>query len=125
MIIPALSFHSLTNSSFSISFVLTFMHRMGGVWGVRPPRHSITAPKSLTYDVRGDLSSRRVLLQERPKSLRPTFQIFHASERNNHCENFFRGRRHHRALGIARCAAVRPDRVGEERQSFQIQIVFA
>jgi hypothetical protein len=28
-----LSFHALTNCSFSISFLLTFMHRMGGVGG--------------------------------------------------------------------------------------------
>src|SRR5882724_10557705 len=91
--IAVLSFHALTNCPFSIPFVLTFMHRMGGVGGVRPPRHSITVPKPLTYYVCRDPSSRRVLLQERPKSLRPTFQIFHASERNNHRKNFFRGRR--------------------------------
>src|SRR5882724_8220008 len=121
----SLYFHGLTNCPFSIPFVLTFMHRMGGVGGVRPPRHSITVPKPLTYYVCRDPSSRRVLLQERPKSLRPTFQIFHASERNNHRKNFFRGRRHHGALGIARRTAVRPDRIGEKRQSFQIQIVFA
>jgi len=34
----------------------------------------------LTHDVCRDLRSRRVLLQERPKSLRPTFQIFRAAE---------------------------------------------
>src|SRR6267143_1523272 len=76
-------------------------------------------------DIRDDFASRSVLLQQCPKSLRPTLQIFSAAERNNHGKNFFRGRRHHGALGIAGRAAVRPDGIGEERQSFQIQIVLA
>ena len=39
-IVLALSFHSLTNCPFSIPFVLTFMHRMGGVWGAASARVS-------------------------------------------------------------------------------------
>ena len=39
-VILDLSFLSLTNCPFSIPFVLTFMHRMGGVWGAASARVS-------------------------------------------------------------------------------------
>src|SRR6266446_1291137 len=39
-IVLALSFHSLTNCPFSISFVLTFMHRMGCMGGASSARVS-------------------------------------------------------------------------------------
>src|SRR6202171_1911293 len=88
-------------------------------------RLSITIRNCLTYDVRQDVSANRILLQERPKSLRPAFEILRSVKRNNYGENLFRRRRHHRSFRIARCAAVRPNRIGEHRHSLQIQIVFA
>src|SRR6266850_1704088 len=52
-IVLALSFHSLTNCPFSISFVLTFMHRMGGVWGLLPPafRKVVNPPASRRKEI--------------------------------------------------------------------------
>src|SRR6267378_117804 len=82
-------------------------------------------PERLTYDVRQDVSASRILLQERPKSLRPAFEILRSAKRNNYGENLFRRRRHHRSFRIARRAAVRPNRISEHRHSLQIQIVFA
>jgi len=48
-----LSFHSLTNCPFSIPFVLTSMHRMGGVWGVRLPafRGVVHPPTSRSKEI--------------------------------------------------------------------------
>src|SRR6267143_4243744 len=89
------------------------------------PRLSIAIRNCLTYDVRQDVSASRILLQERPKSSRPAFEILRSAKRNNYGENLFRRRRHHRSFRIARRAAVRPNRISEHRHSLQIQIVFA
>jgi len=52
-IVLALSFHSLTNCPFSIPFVLTFIHRMGGV-GLLPPafRGVVNPPASRRKEIR-------------------------------------------------------------------------
>src|SRR5882724_9101193 len=52
-IVLALSFHSLTNCPFSIPFVLTFIHRMGGVWGLLPPafRGVVNPPASRRKEI--------------------------------------------------------------------------
>src|SRR6266404_4112470 len=70
---------------------------------------SITIRNCLGYDLRQDVSASRILLQERPKSLRPAFEILRSAKGNNYGENLFRRRRHHRSFRIARRAAVRPD----------------
>src|SRR6267143_1211476 len=89
------------------------------------PSELLSVPKSLTYDACHDLSSRSVLLQKSSQSLRPAVQILRPAERNDHREDFFRRRRHHGPFRIARRAAVRAGGIGEQRQSFQIQLVLA
>src|SRR5712664_3590854 len=68
---------------------------------------------------------RGMLRQQRGHSLRPALQSFRAAKRNDDCQHALCRARHHRALRIARRAAVRTNSIGEQRQSFQIQIVLA
>src|SRR6266849_4006904 len=69
--------------------------------------------------------SRGVLRQQRGHSLRPAVESFRAAKGNDNRQHLHRCVRHHRSFRIARCAPVRTNRVGKQRQPFQIQIVFA
>src|SRR5260370_5247041 len=86
---------------------------------------SLTLANSQTYDVCHDVCGNRILLQKRPKSLRPAFDTLWTSERNNDRKYLRRRRRHHRSFRITRRAAVRSSGITKHGQSFQIQIVFA
>jgi len=57
--------------------------------------------------------------------LRPTLERFGAGKGNDNRENFLCLRSNHSAFGIACGAAMRTRCIGENGQSFQIQIVFA
>src|SRR2546429_2337304 len=72
------------------------------------------------YVLRGGM-----LLQQVGHSLRPAPESFRAGKRNDDRQHLLRRRRDHRSLGIARRAAVRADGIGEQWQSFQVQIIFA
>src|SRR5882762_560964 len=86
---------------------------------------SPTLPNSLSYDACHDVCANGILLQERPKPLRPASETFWTSERNNDRQYLRRCRRHHRSFRIARGAAVRSSVITKHGHSFQIQIVFA
>src|SRR5712664_9750 len=90
-----------------------------------PPPASIAVPESLAYAACHDLSSRRVLLQERCKSLRPAVEILRPAERNYDSEDLFRCRRHHRSFRITGGTTMWPSGVGEQWQPLQIQVVLA
>ena len=66
-VILALSFHSLTNCPFSIPFVLTFMHRMGGVpLSTFQPSHVPTCRQVTSHGPCNFLSLLRYLLTSLP-----------------------------------------------------------
>src|SRR5260370_20730876 len=76
-------------------------------------------------DLNFHVLSRGMLRQQRGHSLRPALPPFRTAKRNDDRQHLFRRRYHHRPLRIAGRAAVWPHRIGEQGQSFEIQIVFA
>src|SRR5258708_31358537 len=64
----------------------------------RPLTCNVPTLPTLIYDVCHDFCASRILLQERAKSLRPTFDTFLTSEGNNDRQYLRRGCRHHRSL---------------------------
>src|SRR5215813_4508147 len=66
-----------------------------------------------------------MLGEERLQSLAIAFEIFPAAEGNENRQNTLSCGSDHRAFGIARCASMRAEFIGEERQAFEVQVVFA
>src|SRR5207248_3246297 len=66
-----------------------------------------------------------VVGEKRFHSLGVTLKILRSAEGNENRQNVFGLESDHGAFGIACGAAVRAEFIGEKRQMFQIQIVFA
>src|SRR5215470_4149071 len=63
--------------------------------------------------------------EKRLQSLAIPFEILRAAKRNENDEDTSGRGSDHGALGIARCASVRTEFVGEKWQAFEIEVVFA
>src|SRR5260370_14102689 len=89
--------------------------------GEMPRLNADTSLDDLNFHVlRGGM-----LRQQRGHSLRPALESLWAAERNDNRKHLLRCRHHHGSFRIARRATVRTNRVGKQRQSFQVQVEFA
>src|SRR6516165_3705749 len=84
-------------------------------------RDSLGSPANLEVDV----VSAGVLLKKTGHALAGGFEAFRTAEGNQDSRNAGGCRGDHRALGIARRTAMRSSFIGEYRQSFKVQVVFA